>query len=149
LERARFGPWGESVGLVPSLSSGRLLYYDKNLVLRTLRKGLLENRDSIIKLRQKLELLPSELNEYFQYMLDSVEPVYRMEACRTFAVAIKAATSTVGNTLSLSRYYILFGILEDQQYASLDADEIESSKRIRCRGSDLSQLTLADQMRGS
>jgi ubiquitin-protein ligase len=40
LQRARFGLWGESVGLIPNPNDGRRLRYDKNLDRRDIRPGV-------------------------------------------------------------------------------------------------------------
>jgi ubiquitin-protein ligase len=40
LQRARFGLWGESVGLIPNPNDGRRLRYDKNLDRRDIKPGV-------------------------------------------------------------------------------------------------------------
>jgi hypothetical protein len=40
LQRARFGLWGESVGLIPNPNDGRRLRYDKNLDRQDIRPGV-------------------------------------------------------------------------------------------------------------
>jgi energy-coupling factor transporter ATP-binding protein EcfA2 len=124
-----------------------------HLVLRTLRKGLLENGDSIIKLRQKLDLIPSELDAFFQHMMDSIEQPYRMEAYWTFAVAMKLALTHISYTRSMSlfRYSLLFDILEDPQFGldlpcgQLSPEEIDSklsegSERLSARCNSLLEI---------
>jgi hypothetical protein len=59
------------------------------LVVRSLLHGL-TNADRIRDLQRRLEELPSDLEKYFQYMLDSVDKVYWEEAAQLFQVAVEA-----------------------------------------------------------
>ncbi|KAK1754786.1 hypothetical protein QBC47DRAFT_403195 [Echria macrotheca] len=93
------------------------------LVTRTLRKGLLENGDSINMLRKKLEHLPSELDDFFRHMLDSIELIYRHEAYSTLAVALRMADSESGGW-PLFRYGLLFLFFENPDFATYLPDNI-------------------------
>jgi hypothetical protein len=59
------------------------------LVVRSLLHGL-TNADRIRDLQRRLKELPSDLEKYFQYMLDSVNKVYWEEAAQLFQVAVEA-----------------------------------------------------------
>lgn len=60
------------------------------LVTKLLREGL-TNDDSISELRQRLESLPVELEEFFKSILNSVESFYHAKMATTFRIAIQAA----------------------------------------------------------
>ncbi|KAK0644170.1 hypothetical protein B0T16DRAFT_460251 [Cercophora newfieldiana] len=101
------------------------------LVVQMLRRGLLENGDSINQLQGKLDLLPTELVNLFTHMLGLIEQDYREDAYRTFAVAMHIATSGEGRGWSLFRYSILFDYFKDQDFAinlpvsAINVDEID------------------------
>ena len=59
------------------------------LVVRSLLRGL-DKHDSISMLEQRLERLPSDLETYFQHILDSIEDVYHDHAARMFQLATRA-----------------------------------------------------------
>ncbi|KAK3319990.1 hypothetical protein B0T19DRAFT_276631 [Cercophora scortea] len=103
-----------------------------SIVVRSLRKGLIDNGDSIYKLRQKLDLIPSDLDKFFQYMLEAIELPYRKDAYATFAVAMKLAKSGRFNSLSLLRYSFLFDWLENPRF-----HEKVSLRHLTSRGLDL------------
>ena len=53
------------------------------LVVRSLRRGL-TNEDTILELQERLRVLPTDLEEYFRRMLDSVEGLYHRQAARLY-----------------------------------------------------------------
>ena len=53
------------------------------LVVRSLRRGL-TNEDTISELHERLRVLPTDLEEYFRRMLDSVEGLYHRQAARLY-----------------------------------------------------------------
>lgn len=59
------------------------------LVVESLKKGFIDGAKSH-ELKQMLESLPSDLEEYFQHMIESIEELYRQESVRIFSVATVA-----------------------------------------------------------
>ncbi|KAL8755762.1 MAG: hypothetical protein Q9184_004699 [Pyrenodesmia sp. 2 TL-2023] len=59
------------------------------LVVRSLRRGM-TNYDTVRELRTRLRELPSELEEYFQHMLDSTDWVYHQQAARLYLIRLVA-----------------------------------------------------------
>lgn len=53
------------------------------LVVRSLRRGMTKY-DTVSELQMRLGELPSELEEYFQHMLDSTERMYHRQAARLY-----------------------------------------------------------------
>jgi hypothetical protein len=59
------------------------------LVTKSLLNGFTYG-DSLKDLQRRLQYLPDDLDEFFQHMLDSVEPVYRTQMAQTFLIALAA-----------------------------------------------------------
>jgi len=59
------------------------------LVVRSLLEGL-RNRDSITLLRKRLRASPSDLDDFFQLIFDSLDPIYRSNLSHMFQVALIA-----------------------------------------------------------
>ena len=57
------------------------------LVVRSLRRGL-TNEDTILELQERLRILPTDLEEYFRRMLDSVEGLYHKQAARLYLMRL-------------------------------------------------------------
>lgn len=57
------------------------------LVVRSLRRGL-TNEDTISELQERLRILPTDLEEYFRRMLDSVEGLYHRQAARLYLMRL-------------------------------------------------------------
>ena len=55
----------------------------------SLRRGL-TNSDTISELQTRLRILPTELEEYFQHMLDSVEKLYHKQAARIYLMRLSS-----------------------------------------------------------
>ncbi|KAI0521650.1 hypothetical protein F5B22DRAFT_545879 [Xylaria bambusicola] len=72
---------------VTSKAQGVFLWVD--LVLRSLLRGL-NNGDGIGILNRRLSLLPSDLERYFELMLNNIEEVYRENTARIFLVMVQA-----------------------------------------------------------
>lgn len=96
------------------------------LVVRSLCKGL-TNGDTISLLKVRLEQLPADLEEFFRYMLGSVDVVYYRHMAQSFKVALSAV-----EPLPLLAYSFLDDELEDPDYAlnlrsgQIDNHEINS-----------------------
>ncbi len=57
------------------------------LVVRSLKRGL-TNEDTILELQERLRILPTDLEEYFRRMLDSVEGLYHKQAARLYLMRL-------------------------------------------------------------
>ena len=71
------------------------------LVVRSLVEGL-QNADRIFDLKRRLREFPSDLNEFFRHILDSLDPIYKAQVVRGFEAAL--ATSL---PLSLVHFWYL------------------------------------------
>ena len=73
------------------------------LVVRSLCDGL-DNYDSLAILRARLDSIPTDLDEFFHKIIDSIDPVYKRTLSETFAIALHAE-----KPLAL----MLYSVLED------------------------------------
>ena len=71
------------------------------LVVRSLRDGIV-NEDSVSLLQERLHAIPSDLEEFFEQILRSVETIYRSRMARTFLTAMRSPVQ-----LKLIHYYFL------------------------------------------
>jgi hypothetical protein len=78
------------------------------LAVRSLVEGL-RNRDSVVLLRRRLREFPDDLNGFFKYMFDSLDPIYRPRLSHMFQIALAA-----DQPLSLIAYWCLDKI-EDER----------------------------------
>ena len=81
------------------------------LVVRSLLRGL-TNDDDITTLRKRLNEIPSNLEDYFEKIVKTVEPVYREDTSRILLVAAKSSMP-----LSLITFHFLKKDMEDPNYA--------------------------------
>ncbi|KAE9375099.1 hypothetical protein N431DRAFT_369261, partial [Stipitochalara longipes BDJ] len=81
------------------------------LVTKSLLNGFTYG-DSLKDLERRLQHLPVDLEEFFQHILDSVEPVYQTQMAQTFLVALAAK-----NDLPLLVYSFLDDIREEADFA--------------------------------
>ncbi|KAH8775890.1 hypothetical protein BGZ57DRAFT_369000 [Hyaloscypha finlandica] len=81
------------------------------LVTKSLLNGFTYG-DSLKDLQRRLHYLPVDLEEFFQHMLDSVEPVYQTQMAQTFLVAL-----TAHRFLPLLVYSFLDDIRENPNFA--------------------------------
>jgi hypothetical protein len=91
------------------------------LVTKSLLNGFTYG-DSLKDLQRRLHYLPVDLEEFFQHMLDSVEPVYQTQMAQTFLVAL-----TAKRVVPLLVYSFLDDIREDPNFA-LNLSRETSSK---------------------
>ncbi|KAJ4299982.1 hypothetical protein N0V90_005230 [Kalmusia sp. IMI 367209] len=93
------------------------------LVIRSLRNGLI-NDDQVSLLRKRLDELPSDLGEFFEHILNSVDTVYRECMARTFLTAL-----AVPKPLELVHYSFLEEVDPDfgwrMPFSPLDDDDIQ------------------------
>lgn len=71
------------------------------LVVHSLREGL-ANEDQISLLRERLEELPTDLEPFFEHILNSVHKVYRERMASTFLAALQ-----VTEPLKITHYFFL------------------------------------------
>lgn len=69
------------------------------LVTRSLLRGL-RNRDTTTTLTHRLRDFPTELEDYFEAMLDSIEPVYWKPTCRMLIILTYQRSPVAENLLS-------------------------------------------------
>lgn len=72
------------------------------LVVRYLRRGL-TNEDTILELEQRLRVLPTNLEDCFRRMLDSVESLYHRQAARLYLMRFDHPGILSTMTFSYSR----------------------------------------------
>jgi hypothetical protein len=77
------------------------------LVVRSLLEGL-RNQDSLKLLRKRLRAFPSDLDEFFRHMFQSLDPIYRTHLSHMFQIALTAA-----RPLSPIAYWFLDRIEDD------------------------------------
>ncbi|KJX98415.1 hypothetical protein TI39_contig412g00036 [Zymoseptoria brevis] len=84
------------------------------LVVRSLREGFGEG-DGFEMMHQRVNGLPSELEEYYKRIFDDSGPVYQRDACRI--LKITAAFAAKGRTASFIVYWLLKQGIDDQDFA--------------------------------
>jgi hypothetical protein len=82
-----------------------------HLVVRSLLEGL-RNQDSLKLLRKRLRAFPSDLNEFFRHMFDSLDPIYCTHLAHMFQVALAAS-----RPLSPIAYWFLDRVEDDPNMA--------------------------------
>ena len=85
--KAEDNSYGDLVNEIVERAHGVFLWVF--LVVLSLRCGL-TNSDTISELQTRLQILPTELEEYFQHMLDSVEKVYHKQAARIYLMRLSS-----------------------------------------------------------
>ncbi|MCJ1397597.1 hypothetical protein MMC11_000792 [Xylographa trunciseda] len=113
------------------------------LVVRSLRKGLKEG-DDISDLQRRLRLLPTDLETYFQHMLDSIEVCYQEQSAQIFLIAANASASLSVMTLSMldvkaTGFAEKAEIKPFSQY-QIDALQLKTRTRINARCKDLLEV---------
>ena len=94
------------------------------LVVRSLLDGV-KNGDSLRAMRKRLESFPPDLKGFFQHMIDSVEPPYRVRTSQYFQLALAAE-----EPLPLTTYYFLEEDFFDEgpsEHKRLDFASIEAT----------------------
>ena len=59
------------------------------LVIRSLYDGL-DNSDTLAILNARLKSIPADLEQFFQKIIDSIDPVYKQSLAETFSIAVCA-----------------------------------------------------------
>jgi hypothetical protein len=115
------------------------------LVVESLKKGLIDGA-KLHEMKQMLDSLPSDLEEYFQHMIESIEEYYRQESVRIFRVATVAL-----QPLPLIAYELLEAEHHNPNYAlqaeikPYSQDQLEDiwktmKKRLNARCKDLLEV---------
>ena len=115
------------------------------LVVQSLRRGLC-NSDTISELQDRLRILPTKLEEFFQHILDSVEKVYHGQAARLYLICLSAQGNLTTMTASFFDEETLNFALTRGSF-SWDFEEIERrtkniSQRILARCTDLIEISV-------
>ncbi|CZT18951.1 uncharacterized protein RCC_04796 [Ramularia collo-cygni] len=99
------------------------------LVVRSLLRGLTD-LDDIPMLQKRLRQLPTDLEQYFQLMLDSVDDVYQRYTARTLLIVFEA-----DEPLSMLAFWYLESDLEDPtSVLTLPIKPLPDSTVKTCRG---------------
>ncbi len=101
------------------------------LTVRSLTSGL-ENADRIVDLQRRLDSLPSDLEEFFQHMLDTIDPNYSQQTAQTFQVALEAA-----EPLTLMTYFMLDELELNPDFALSLETQVMPGSEIRSRHDDM------------
>lgn len=95
------------------------------LVVRSLIEGL-RNLDSISLLMKRLNSFPSDLNEFFQDIFSSLDPIYRKRTAKMFLLTLETTSSlftrTFGPTCLTTLTHWYLDELEEQPEESLSVD---------------------------
>ncbi|GJC78838.1 hypothetical protein ColLi_01676 [Colletotrichum liriopes] len=68
------------------------VFFWVSLVVKSLLRGL-DNSDDLEILQQRLSEFPSDLDQFFQRMLDTIDPVYKDNASMVFSILLLANSS--------------------------------------------------------
>jgi len=134
----------EVVGAVVKRAQGVFLWVF--LVVESLLRGLTDG-DDVTDMKRRLEVLPSDLEEYFELMLRKIDPFYRDETVRCFEIAVNAL-----QPLPLLAFKFLEDDKRNQQFAlsnpiqpiaggQLDAIHETMKTRLNARCKDLLEVT--------
>lgn len=117
------------------------------LVVRSLLRGL-TNADKISDLQRRLALLPTDLEKYFRFMLDSTEKVYHRQAARILQICLASREP-------LSLITLAFYDEQDPEFGMKprtkiwrkdDLDKLyeKMRKRVNARCVDLVEVTIGE-----
>ncbi|KAI6750710.1 hypothetical protein HG530_014606 [Fusarium avenaceum] len=103
---------GNAEGLIEEITAkSRGVFLWVFLVTRMLREGL-TNDDTVSDLQKRLTSFPSDLEEFFQHIVDSVEPFYHAKMASALQITLKAKSP-----LDLLIYSFHYQEFDDQDYA--------------------------------
>ena len=113
------------------------------LAVRSLCEGL-DNADDIATLRARLDVIPTELNEFFLKIIDSVHPVYRESLAEMFLMTLYA-----GRALPLMFYVALEEIKMIDHFKPFRSSEIKiiilnMKRRINGKSKGLMELAITN-----
>jgi hypothetical protein len=116
-----------------------------HLVVQSLLRGL-EEGDDILDMRNRLDALPDDLEEYFKRMVTSIDPIYREQSARIFQAAIRAAEPLPLLAFSflekeiLNPNYALDAKLRPLSDEEIRVQEKRMKKRLNARCKDLLEV---------
>lgn len=114
------------------------------LVVHSLRRGL-TNADTVPELQDRLRILPTDLEEYFQHMLDSVEKVYHRQSARLFLMRLAApATLTMMTVSYFDKEDPDFGLAPEVEAPSpteVKDKQRRTLRRVKARCTDLLEIS--------
>jgi hypothetical protein len=112
------------------------------LVVWSLLDGL-RNKDAVSDLRRRLDLLPSDLDEFYGYMLSRISPLYMTQASQIFQIFDSASDLGLRPTvleleLAVSASYAhamlpVKDIMSDQEI-DLRCEKMKAHLKTRCEG---------------
>ncbi|KXH24923.1 hypothetical protein CSIM01_09978 [Colletotrichum simmondsii] len=116
------------------------------LVVESLKNGLAKG-DTFTELQNRVDELPADLEEYFQHMIESIEPIYWESTSRIFRIMIES-----GQALPLLAFEFLEQEAESASYAlqmkvastlpeNVGMLHDRMKKRLNARGKDLLYVT--------
>ena len=114
------------------------------LVVQSLRRGL-SNSDTVLELQERLRVLPTDLEDYFKHMLDSVEKIYQKQAARIYL--IRAVTPGDLTTMTVSFFdekdsdFALEAKVSPLTRETIDDIRIRTNKRVLARCTDLLEIS--------
>ena len=115
------------------------------LVVRSLLRGL-TNADTISDLHRRLALLPSDLEKYFKFMLDSTEKVYHQQAAQMLQTCLASPVPLSLVTLSFydehDTEYGMKPMVEVWTQEDLDELHQQMRKRVNARCGDLAEVII-------
>ncbi len=95
------------------------------LVVKDLLEGLTYN-DSVQTMRKRLNQFPEDLEDFFQHMIESIPPLYRRQAARTFFITMSAP-----EPLLLTLHAFLDYIEDDPEFFLRKTQKIEETELLR------------------
>ena len=116
------------------------------LVVRSLTSGL-QNADRIIDLQRRLRRVPTDLEKYFQHMLNSIDDNYRQQTAQTFLIALQASeplslmTYAMVDELEIDPSYALDLGIQQMSSADITSKHRDMKLRINARCKDLLEVT--------
>ncbi|KAG8528462.1 uncharacterized protein KY384_007380 [Bacidia gigantensis] len=117
------------------------------LVVRSLRRGM-TNLDTPVELQSRLRELPTELEAFFQHILDKTDKVYHQQAARLYQICLVARCQISALDVSCFAEQDPFFGLSDRLLA-LNSSELsglsnETVVRVKARCQDLLEFTSAN-----
>ena len=122
--------WAEFVDEIVDRADGVFLW--AYLVVRSLRRGI-TNLDTMTELQGRLRDIPTELEAYFQRILDAVDKVYHKQAARLYQIFTASLTGRL-DVLDLwwfDKQTSEFGV--DTPVPDFDSVTAEACRRIKTR----------------
>ena len=120
------------------------------LVVRSLISGL-QNADRIMDLQRRLRRFPSDLEGYFQHILNNIDDNYKQQTAQTFFLALQASeplslmTYAMVDELEVNPSYALDLGIHQISSAEITSKHSDMKLRINARCKDLLEVTPVGQ----